>query len=144
MVQNVGVRSARSETVPADEVETYLAQLAPDGSWPDIDYNNRARTYWTTDDWQETAVLEFDLGAERTFNVVLLQEHIAVGQRIEKFVVEAHTPRGWEPVAKGRTVGYKRLLRCKETTADKVRVRIEESRFAPTLQNFGLFKRSKK
>ena len=101
-------------------------------------------TYWTTDDRQETAVLEFDLGVARTFNVVLLQEHIAVGQRIEKFAVEARTPRGWEPVAKGGTVGYKRLLRCKETSADKVRVRIEGARCAPTLQNFGLFKQSQK
>ncbi len=101
-------------------------------------------TYWTTDDgqrtaWQETAVLEYDLGAPQTFNVVLLQEHIAVGQRIEKFVIEAHTARGWEPATRGGTVGYKRLLRCNDTTADKVRVRIEGARFAPTLSHFGLF-----
>jgi len=96
-------------------------------------------TYWTTDDGQETAVLEYDLGGVCTFNVVQLQEYIAVGQRIEKFVVEAHTSQGWQAIAKGGTVGYKRLLRCKDTTADKVRMRIEGARYAPTLSYVGLF-----
>ncbi|MFN2110559.1 MAG: alpha-L-fucosidase, partial [Anaerolineae bacterium] len=84
----------------------FMAQATLDGD-PD--------TYWTTGDGQETAVLEYDLGAEKTFNVVLLQEHIAVGQRIERFVIEAHTSGGWSPVAQGGTVGYKRLLRCEDT-----------------------------
>ena len=108
----------------------FPAQAALDGD-PD--------TYWTTEDGQETAVLEYDLGAEKTFNVILLQEHIAVGQRIERFVVEAHTSGGWTPVAQGGTVGYKRLLRCEDTTANRVRVRIEGARVAPTLSQFGLF-----
>lgn len=124
--------ATEATTMASHTKDGFPAQNALDGD-PD--------TYWTTDDWQETAVLEFDLGAERTFNVVMLQEHIAVGQRIEKFVVEAHTSRGWESIAKGGTVGYKRLLRCEDTMADKVRVRIEASRFAPTLANFGLFER---
>ena len=95
--------------------------------------------YWTTEDWQETAMLEYDLGRTQTFNVVMLQEHIAVGQRIERFVIEAQTPDGWQTVTGGGTVGYKRLLRCADTRTDKVRVRIEKARFAPTLRHFGLF-----
>ena len=100
-------------------------------------------TYWTTDDWQETATLEYDLGAERTFNVVMLQEYIKVGQRIEKFGVEAWDGANWKPVASGTTVGYKRLLRCPNTTAGKVRIKIEASRFAPTISNVGFFMRPK-
>ncbi len=98
-----------------------------------------ASSYWTTEDWQERAVLEYNLGTVQTFNVVMLQEHIAVGQRIERFVIEAQTPDGWHPIAQGGTVGYKRLLRCEETTTANVRVRIEKARFAPTLRYFGLF-----
>lgn len=124
---------AAGATVAASHTKDgFSAQSIVDGD-PD--------TYWTTDDRQEIAVLEFDLSAKGTFNVILLQEHIAVGQRIEKFVVEAHTPRGWQPVVKGGTVGYKRLLHCEETVTSRVRVRIEEARLAPTLQNFGLFLR---
>ncbi|MBN1873363.1 MAG: alpha-L-fucosidase [Anaerolineae bacterium] len=122
---------ASGTTVTASHAkEGHPAQATLDGN-PD--------TYWTTEDWQETATLDYDLGEEKTFSVILLQEYIAVSQRIEQFVIEAHTPHGWETVASGGTVGYKRLLRCQATTTDKVRVRIEGARFAPTLSNFGLF-----
>lgn len=36
-----------AETIPADDIETILALLAPDGSLPDVDYNDRARSYWS-------------------------------------------------------------------------------------------------
>jgi alpha-L-fucosidase len=115
------------------------ASHAKDGFPAQATLDGDPDTYWTTGDGQETAMLEYALGAEKTFNVVLLQEHIAVGQRIERFVIEVHTSGGWSPVVHGGTVGYKRLLRCEDTTADKVRVRIEGSRVAPTLSQFGLF-----
>lgn len=115
------------------------ASHAKDGFPAQATLDGDPDTYWTTDDGQETAVLEYDLGAEKTFNVVLLQEHIAVGQRVERFVIKAHTSAGWAPAAQGGAVGYKRLLRCVDMTADKVRIRIEGSRIAPTLSHFGLF-----
>ncbi|MBN1642066.1 MAG: hypothetical protein JXA09_12595 [Anaerolineae bacterium] len=36
-----------AETVPAEEVSAHLARLAPDGRWPDIDYDDRSRTHWS-------------------------------------------------------------------------------------------------
>jgi len=98
-------------------------------------------TYWTTDDGQETAALEYDLGSKRTFDLVMLQEHIRIGQRIEEFSVKAWNGTDWAPVSSGTTVGYKRLLRCGDTTARKVRICIEAARLAPTLSNVGLFRR---
>jgi len=99
-----------------------------------------SETYWTTDDWQETAELVIDLGEEATFDVVMLREHIAVGQRIEAFMVEASVEGRWHEVAGGGTVGNRRLLRCEPTTTGKVRVRIAASRFAPTLSQIGLYR----
>ena len=98
-------------------------------------------TYWTTEDGQETATLEYDLGSEKTFNVVMLQEYIRVGQRIERFSVEVLDGTHWVSVTSGTTVGYKRLRRCPYTIARKVRIHIEASRLAPTLSNVGLFRR---
>jgi alpha-L-fucosidase len=96
-------------------------------------------TYWTTDDWTTEATVEFDLGAERTFNVAELAEHIKIGQRIAEFVLEAADGAGWKEFARGTTVGYKRLLRFDPVTASKVRVRILDSRVSPTLSGFGLY-----
>lgn len=97
-------------------------------------------TYWTPEDWQESAELVYQLGSEIIFDVILLQEYITVGQRIEKFTVYAHTAQEWHRIIQGSTVGYKRLLRCEQMRADKVKVIIEASRFAPTLSKVGIYK----
>jgi alpha-L-fucosidase len=96
-------------------------------------------TYWTTDDWTTTADVEFDLGGDRTFNVAELAEHIATGQRIGSFVLEAWDGGTWKEFARGTTVGYKRLLRFPDVTTSKVRLRILDSRVCPTLAGFGLY-----
>ncbi len=96
-------------------------------------------TYWTTDDWTTAATVEFDLGAERTFNVAELAEHIKIGQRIAEFALDARDGGSWREFAHGTTVGYKRLLRFDPVTTSKVRVRILDSRDCPTLSGFGLY-----
>jgi alpha-L-fucosidase len=97
------------------------------------------KTYWTTKGEDTTAVIEFTLNSPRTFNVVELQENIAVGQRIEKFVLEYLDGSDWKIVAEGTTVGYKRLIRFPDVTAKSVRLRILSSRLNPTLSHFGLY-----
>ncbi len=97
-------------------------------------------TFWMTPDGIETASLELTLPEERTFDVVLLQEEIRVGQRVEEFALEAWDGGAWKPIAAGTTIGYKRLLRFPETTTNRVRLNIVRSRTSPTLSFFGLFK----
>lgn len=96
-------------------------------------------TYWTTDDGTTSAQVEFDLGSDRTFNVAELAEHIATGQRISSFALEAWDGGVWKEFARGTTVGYKRLLRFNDVTASKVRLRILDCRVRPTLSGFGLY-----
>ena len=99
----------------------------------------RFDTYWTTEDGQESAVITLKWDIPQTFSIIELREQIAVGQRIEKFQVDAWVKGAWKTIAEGGTVGYKRLLRCKETTTEKVRIVIEESRVAPTLDGIGVY-----
>jgi alpha-L-fucosidase len=103
-----------------------------------IDRNNR--TYWITSGGVTSATLEFTLPAERTFDQALLQEFIRSGQRIERFHIEAWDGSTWKEVARGTTVGYKRLLRFPAVTTARVRVVIDESRSNPNLSTIGLFK----
>lgn len=75
-------------------------------------------------------------GAERTFklkpqskiNVVMLQEDITKGQRVESFTVEALTTDGWKEIGHGVTVGHKRLLRFPTITAAQLRIKITACR----------------
>jgi alpha-L-fucosidase len=102
--------------------------------------DNDKDSFWTTDDGVTAASITFDLGTAKAFKEAMLQEQITVGQRIEEFVLDAWTEGEWKEIARATTIGYKRLLRFREVTASKVRVRITRSRAAPTLSNFGLFR----
>lgn len=97
-------------------------------------------TYWMPAAGVTAPSIEFTLAGERTFDVLLLQECITVGQRIEKFRLDAWQDGGWKEITRGTTVGYKRLLRFPAVTAQRVRVVIEGSRTSPTLSAVGLFK----
>ena len=70
----------------------------------------------------------YTLKAKSEINLVMLQEDITKGQRVEAFTVEALTDKGWKEVGKGTTIGYKRMLRFPAVNANKLRVRIDECR----------------
>lgn len=72
----------------------------------------------------------YSLKPESEINVVMLQEDITKGQRVESFTVEALTEQGWQEVAKGTTVGYKRMVRFPAVKATQLRVKINECRLA--------------
>ena len=95
--------------------------------------------YWKGAGGIDTASLVFRLPEPKTFDVAMLQEEIQVGQRIGKFRIDYRDGTGWHELTKGTTVGFKRLLRFKPVTTDRVRLVIERSRLNPTLADFGLF-----
>lgn len=81
------------------------------------------------------------LNTAATFDVISLQENIAKGQRVEKFILEAEGANGWLTVSEGTTIGYKRLLKLdKPITAKKLRLRILASRLNPMLAELGMYK----
>ncbi|QKG58974.1 alpha-L-fucosidase [Hymenobacter sp. BRD128] len=102
----------------------------------------RYDTYWTTTGRDTTATLSFALPAPQTFDMLQLQENIAVGQRIESFVLEYKNGATWQLVAAGTTVGYKRILTFGPVRAQYVRLRITSSRLNPTLAAIGLYKQA--
>jgi len=101
-----------------------------DGNWDSA---------WSPGEGKTAATVEFDLGSPKTFNCVMVQEFIPEGQRVEDFSVEAWDGSAFKPIAKGTTIGYKRLIRFADTTAGKVRLNILKSRAAPLINEFGLF-----
>ena len=97
-------------------------------------------TYWTTDDDVTAASITISLDGEKTFNRIMLQEYIPLGQRIAEFNIEALAGDGaWEKISEGTTIGYKRILLTEEVTASKVRINILKSYACPVLNGFGLY-----
>ena len=96
--------------------------------------------YWATDDSVTCASFTVTLPEARTFNRVQLQEYIPLGQRVSAFTIEALTEDGtWTPIAKETTIGYKRIVHVPATTAEAIRVNIEESEACPVINGFALF-----
>jgi alpha-L-fucosidase len=98
--------------------------------------DNDSTTSWTP---KHQRVASFLPAIAVTFNVAMLQEDISMGQRVEKFVIEARLDNQWETVATGSTIGYKRLLRFPDVKADEIRLTIKSSRARPNISTFALY-----
>jgi alpha-L-fucosidase len=101
-------------------------------------------TYWATDDGVTSAALEIDLGRARRFNRLVIQEPIALGQRVKRFTVQvwdgaAQGQGAWREIASGVTIGHKRILRFPAVESAKLRVRIDEALAAPLLSNVEVY-----
>jgi len=102
-----------------------------------IDSNKE--TYWATDDSVTSASLTIDLGQATLINRFMAQEYIRLGQRVKSFTVEAWVGDAWKEVAKGTTVGYKRIVRFPSANALKVRFTITASKACPLISNIGIY-----
>ena len=96
-------------------------------------------TYWATNDQEKTGNLEIDLGEKKLVSYVLIQEYIKLGQRIKSFSVEVEKDGNWLEVAKGTTIGYKRILRINPVEAQKVRIKFTDSKACPVISNVEVY-----
>lgn len=93
-------------------------------------------------------VLYIDLPEYRSFDLIQLQEDIALGQRVSGFKVQiqdldvALEDHGWLTIAEGTTIGYKRLVPCTPVSARRLRVVVTGAKARPMLKAFGLFSRA--
>lgn len=72
-------------------------------------------------------------------NVVMLQEDISKGQRVEGVDVEVFSDGVWKTVVQGTTVGYKRMFRFPAVKAEKIRVTIKNSRNVANICNVAAY-----
>ena len=69
-------------------------------------------------------------------NRFLIQEAISThSQRIEEHALDAWINNEWKEMAKGTTVGYKKILRFATINTSKFRIRVLKSRMQPTISN---------
>ncbi len=94
---------------------------------------------WATKDGINEATITFDLAGEKTFNRVMIQEYIPLGQRVKSFSIEALDTDGqWKEIANETTIGYKRIVPVAQTTTKKIRINLD-SFASPVINGFGLY-----
>ena len=89
--------------------------------------------------WQKGSA-EYDLGEEKAFDCLMLQENIRNGQRVEEFSLEVNIDGTCREICRGTTIGYKRLMRFEPVTARFVRLKILKSRGPAEISGFGLYR----
>ena len=94
---------------------------------------------WATDDAVREASLTVDLGSPVRVSCVRVEEHIALGQRIESFAVDVRIWEQWLEVAAGTTIGPRRILQFPAVTTGHVRIRILRSQACPTLRRVSVY-----
>ncbi|MEO6285400.1 MAG: alpha-L-fucosidase [Dyadobacter sp.] len=96
-------------------------------------------TYWATDESVRSASLTIDFGQPTTFNRFLVQEYIALGQRVKAFSVEAKIGDQWKMLASQTTIGYKRILVLPTTQATQLRFTVNDAKSCPLISNIGVY-----
>jgi alpha-L-fucosidase len=127
MVANAKVKSSSQYSVDA--------RFSP-GNITDNDVNS----YWAAASDKRQATLEMAIDSTKKFDRILLQEPIRLGQRICSFDIQVLRQGGWQTIASGTSIGYKRLLRITPIAGSKIRINIRDANNTPALSNFGLYK----
>lgn len=96
-------------------------------------------TYWATDDTVTRASVTLQWEKPVSFNRLLVQEYIPLGQRVKEFLVEAMVDGQWQIVARETTIGYKRILRLPRTLASQVRLTVTDAKASPLISNIQIF-----
>lgn len=124
--------TVKASNIRAGNHEQFGAMKAIDGD---------AKTYWACDDGVSSATLEMTWPKPVVIDAVMLQEPIALGQRIKSFSVEVADADGqWRQVASGSTVGNKRIVPFEPVTVERMRISILDSRACPLLSRVSVFR----
>ena len=127
---NVAAGQAATADSVFEDLPPYAAASAVDG---------RLETFWAAAAGQTSGRLEIDLGGSRSFDLISIQEPIALGERATQHHVEARTNGVWTTIATGTAIGERKLHRITAVTADRVALVITEARGAPAITELGVY-----
>lgn len=106
--------------------ETYGIDLLEGAKCPKVLLDNDIDTYIKVRDGEDFVVT---LPEKRWINRIVLQEAIAtVGERAERFAVDARIDGEWKEIATSTNIGHKRILRVNDMETDALRFRLLQSR----------------
>ena len=96
-------------------------------------------TFWAAQDPGTQAIVELELPQKENISVVLLQEPIQVGQRIEAYHIEVEEGGTWRTIAGGTTIGHKKLDRFPPVETQRIRLHIDKSLATAALATVGIY-----
>ncbi|OTB05100.1 carbohydrate-binding module family 32 protein [Hypoxylon sp. CI-4A] len=94
-------------------------------------------TYWALDDEDVTGSLEIELDGIYTIDAFITQEHIALGQRIGGYAIDAVVNGTYRTLVVGTSLGYKRIDKLDTPVqTSHIRLRITQANSTPLVNSF--------
>jgi alpha-L-fucosidase len=90
---------------------------------------SRARTGWSAAG--SGGVLEVTLESPREVAILDAREDITRGQVVARYIIEGRSANQWTTLARGTTIGYRRLHRIPAVTVDRLRLTVEAALETP-------------
>ncbi|GAB5552416.1 MAG: alpha-L-fucosidase [Saprospiraceae bacterium] len=87
----------------------------------------------------EGEAIIMDLGKPTLINHFILQEEIAQGERVRKYLIESFEDNQWKEIANGSVIGHKRIQQTAPIKVTKLRLKITESIAKPLIKNFSVY-----
>lgn len=120
-----------STNVEATSVgSNYQPSNVTDGNWD---------SFWIASEVNEEPSLTLNFDNPKTFNLLVLQEFIPIGQRIAEFEVSVPEGDGWQTITLGTTIGHERILQFEDTTTEQLRITFLDSDGRPAINEIEVY-----
>jgi len=97
-------------------------------------------TYWAPATNRSSNFFTIELGTPQTFNRILIQEYIPLGQRVDSFYVAARRNGEWDILDWGCSIGYKRILKLDEPVyTNRLILDIVSAKALPLISNLEVY-----
>ncbi len=99
-----------------------------------------AKTFWAATSSDHSPSINIDLYESRSMNALLIQEPIALGQRVIHFTVDLIDENGKKESIKANTIGNKRIVTFKERKIKSIQVKFLDAKGQILISNVELLK----
>lgn len=127
------------EVNQAKDATAFASETMDENHDANLIFDADRETYWCPCEGTEKAVIEIDMNNDKTFDRVVIMEHIRSGQRVEKFILEYKDEDEWKEFYRGTVIGYKRICCFDKVSSRYIRFTITESRWCPAVSSFGVY-----
>ena len=111
-------------------LKNHKASLAMDGN---------INSFWAAANGLKAPELVLDFGNNTTLNTIVLEEYLALGQRISSFSIEVWKENQFVEIAKATTMGRKRILQFPTVTTSKIRIQIKDAKASPLIREISIY-----
>jgi alpha-L-fucosidase len=101
-------------------------------------FDGKNSTYWMAS--EKNNLIKVDLNFVQKVNTIMLQEPIALGQRVSSFEIELVDDVGRKELIKAGTIGHKRMITFKERKLKSFQIRFTGSRGPVLISNLEAYR----